>query len=152
MTQVLRAGGRDPVVLLVEDNEDHAFFTREVFDEAAPGVALHHVTDGEKCMAFLRRQPPYGDAPVPDLILLDLNMPRMDGYEVMQQIAADPALRSLPVVVLTTSSEQTDVKRMYDLRCSSYIAKSVDLDEFSRAVVKLTQYWFGLVALPARVR
>ena len=150
MNQPLAKMGREAVVLLVEDNLDHVFLTRESFDAAKLRVNLHHVESGDLCMAFLRRLPPYQDAPRPDLILLDLHMPRMDGFEVMAEIAKDEALRNLPVVVLTTSAESLDVSRMYGLRCSSYLTKPVDFESFTAAIRDLGNYWFNLVVLPQR--
>ena len=135
-------------ILLVEDNEDHAFLTRESLEMERVRVQLHHVNDGEKCMAFLRRQPPYEQAPAIDLILLDLHMPRMDGFEVMAAIGADDRLRHLPVIVLTTSSDRAEVERMYKLRCNSFITKPVDFTSFSKALRAVTGYWLEVVVLP----
>jgi CheY-like chemotaxis protein len=135
-------------ILLVEDNEDHAFLTRESLQHERLRVELHHVTDGEKCMAFLRRQAPYESAPKIDLILLDLHMPRMDGFEVMEAIAGDERLRQTPVIVLTTSRDRSEVERMYKLRCNSFISKPVDFDGFSRAIRDVADYWLEVVVLP----
>jgi CheY-like chemotaxis protein len=101
-------------------------------------------------MAFLRKQPPYADALTPDLILLDLNMPVMDGREVLAEIVKDESLRHLPVVVLTTSYEAEDVQKMYKLRCNSYITKPVDFEKFAEAVRKLEDYWLTVVVLPSK--
>ena len=139
---------RDAIVLMVEDNADHVFLCRESFEDSRAKVDLHHVDSGDKCMAFLRREPPYADAPRPDVVLLDIHMPRMDGYQVMEAISQDPALKSLTVVILTTSSELLDVNRMYALGCSSYITKPVDFSRFAAMVQNLTGYWFKLVVLP----
>lgn len=140
--------GRPAVVLVVDDNEDHVYLTRLAFGESRLLVELHEVDNGEKCMQFLRRQGPYADAPRPDFVLLDLHMPRMDGYEVLQAVLADPALRTLPVIVLSTSAESSDVERMHALRCSSYIVKPVDFDEFVGMTRQLAEYWLSLVVLP----
>ena len=148
MMKTLEALGRPPVVLVADDDDDHVFLTRMAFDEARAGVDLHDVPDGERCLAFLRRQPPYENAPRPDLLLLDLHMPRIDGAEVMREILADPALRRLPVVVMSTSVEAVDLQRMYEMRCNAYIAKPLDLDRFMDVVARLSAYWFGLVVLP----
>lgn len=139
--------GRQAVVLLVEDNADHAFLTREAFEGMVCNVTLQHVDNGEKALAFLRRQAPYENAARPDLILLDIHMPRMNGFEVMQAMADDAALRGIPVVVLTTSGELADVNRMYQLGCKSYLTKSGDFGVFSAALEQLVRYWFGLVVL-----
>ena len=146
--QPLSGQARNAVVLMAEDNPDHVFLTRESFDAARLRVDLHHVETGDACMAFLRREPPYENAPRPDLILLDIHMPRMDGYEVMEEISKDEALRSLTVIVLTTSADLLDVNRMYALGCSSYMTKPVDFKTFSDAVRQMAGYWFDLVILP----
>lgn len=148
MIQPLSKQGREAVVLLVEDNPDHAFLTQEAFEEAQQKVRLLHVDNGENCLAFLRRQPPYDSAPRPDLILLDIHMPRMNGFEVMEAIVKDDALRGIPVVVLTTSAESLDVNRMYKLGCNSYLVKPGDFDIFTAAIRQLAEYWFNLVLLP----
>lgn len=141
-------GRKKPDILLVEDNENDAFFTREALDSCEPKVNLHHVDNGIKCLQFLRRQGVYADAPQPDLILLDINMPLMDGREVLQEIVRDSELRRLPVVVLTTSRAAMDIQTMYDLRCNSYIVKPVDFDRFVEMITQMKDYWFRLVALP----
>jgi chemotaxis family two-component system response regulator Rcp1 len=139
MIKPLSTRGHEAVVLLVEDNEDHVFLTRASFEEAKLQINMQHVDDGVKCMAFLRKQPPYENAPSPDLILLDIHMPRMD-----------EALRRLPVIVLTTSAEAIDIDRMYDLRCSSYITKPLDFESFTKALTQLADYWLNLVVVPHR--
>ncbi len=142
------AGSRVAEILLVEDNEDDVFLTREAFDAASLRVNLHHVGDGEKCMQFLRRQGPYADAPMPDLILLDMHMPVMDGHEVLSEIVKDEKLRHLPVVVLTTSYEAADIRKMYGLRCNSYITKPVDFENFVKVIGELAGYWLTVVVMP----
>lgn len=148
MKQPLIRAQRPAVILMVEDNLDHAFLAREAFEDARLRVDLYHVERGEACMAFLRRQPPYQDAPRPDLILLDIHMPGMDGYEVMEEINRDDALRSFTVVVLTTSNDLVDVERMYKLRCNSFMTKPVEFQEFANLIRKMAGYWFELVVLP----
>ena len=142
------ASSRVAEILLVEDNEDDVYLIREAFDAASLRVSLHHVDNGEKCMRFLRRQGEYANAPSPDLILLDMNMPVMDGYEVMKEIVKDENLCHLPVVVLTTSYEAADIQKMYGLRCSSYITKPVDFDNFVKAIGQLAGYWLTVVVVP----
>ena len=142
------AGSRMAEILLVEDNEDDVFLTREAFEAASLRVSLHHVDNGEKCMRFLRKQGEYANAASPDLILLDMHMPVMDGYEVMTEIVKDETLRHLPVVVLTTSYEAADIQKMYGLRCSSYITKPVDFDNFVKAIGQLAGYWLTVVVVP----
>lgn len=137
-----------PTVLLVEDDADHAYLTGLAFEDTLPPVTLHHVETGEACLAFLRHQEPYGEAPRPDLVLLDLHMPRMSGYEVMEEIVRDETLRSLPVVVMSSSSDPKDVERMYSLRCNAYMVKPVDYTRFAQVVQALGSYWFGAAVLP----
>lgn len=144
-------GRRPAEVLLVEDNLSDVILTREGFERCSLKVNLHHVEDGEECLAFLRRQGGHATAPAPDLILLDLNLPRMDGREVLVELVADENLRHLPVVVLSTSASDADVRRMYELRCNSYIVKPVDFEEFQRVVQGIGDYWFGLIVLPTQV-
>lgn len=140
--------GRRATVLLVEDDADHAFLTAEALNDAHVLVDLHHVERGDHCLAFLRREPPWRDAPRPDLILLDLHLPRVNGYEVMEAIAADQALRRIPVIVLTSSSNGTDRERMEALGCSAFVTKPMDFGSFARAVSRLADYWFELVVQP----
>lgn len=140
---------RPAEILLVEDNENDVILTRLAFKEAKLAVRLHHAQDGEHCMAFLRKQGQYAAAPTPDIILLDLNMPRMDGREVLAEISADESLRHLPVVILTTSSAEQEILKMYKLRCSSYIIKPVDFDQFVRVIRLFSDYWLTLVVLPS---
>ncbi|GAB3471098.1 response regulator [Polaromonas eurypsychrophila] len=142
------ADSRFAEVLLVEDNEDDVFLTREAFDLTGLRVHLHHVDNGVNCLQFLRREGPYGEAPTPDLILLDIHMPVMDGYEVLAEIVKDDKLKHLPVVVLTTSYEAADIQKMYALRCNSYITKSVDFDHFVKAIGQLAGYWLSVVVIP----
>lgn len=142
------ADARPAEILLVEDNENDVELTRIGFEQARFKVNLHHVENGLECMKFLRREGRWADAPTPDVILLDINMPVMDGREVLAEIAADPALCHLPVVVLTTSTDQRDILDMYRLRCSSYITKPVDFSQFQRVIQELGRYWFTVVVLP----
>jgi two-component system response regulator len=143
------AQSRPAEILLVEDNENDVLLTREGFKRAKLMVNLHHVNDGEECMGFLRKLGRYADAPTPDLILLDLNMPRKDGREVLAEMVSDPELRHLPVVILTTSSDEREILNMYKLRCSSYIVKPVDFDQFLKVVRSVSEYWFTVVVLPS---
>jgi CheY-like chemotaxis protein len=145
-----RTDGRPAEVLLVEDNENDAIITRKGFEEARLIMHLHHVENGKKCMEFLRKEGQYAGAPTPDLILLDLNMPVMDGREVLEEIIKDEQLRKLPVVVLTTSHGERDILDMYNLRCNSYIVKPVDFTQFQRVIQQLSDYWFALVVLPPK--
>lgn len=136
-------------VLLAEDNENDVELTRLSFRRSKIACTLHVVQDGVECMEFLRRQGAYANAPRPDLLLLDLNMPRMGGAEVMAEIARDPELCHLPVVILTTSSSDAEILRLYQLRCSSYIIKPLDFNQFQKCVAQITDYWFELVVKPS---
>ena len=134
-------------ILLVEDNEDDVFLTREAFKAGGLRVNLYHVNNGVKCLQFLRKEGAYSDAPVPDLILLDMHMPMMNGQEVLAEIVKDPQLQHLPVVILTTSHEAADIRKMYKLRCNSYITKPVDFESFTKLISELTGYWLTVVKL-----
>jgi two-component system, chemotaxis family, response regulator Rcp1 len=147
MTAAL-VGGRPAVILLAEDNENDVELTRLGFLRAKFVVELHHVTNGEDCMAFLRKEGRHADAPTPDIILLDLNMPRMDGMEVMAEIGKDEALKHLVVVVMTSSKADEDVLRSYKLRCNSYLVKPIAFEAFAVMIQSLGDYWFTLVTLP----
>ncbi len=140
--------GRPAEILLVEDNENDVLLMQHGFRKSRLVVNLHHVRDGEECMEFLRKTGAYENAPTPDLILLDLNMPRMDGREVLAELVRDERLRHLPVVILTTSSEEREILDMYKLRCSSYIVKPVDFEQFLRVIQLVSDYWFTVVVLP----
>ena len=139
---------RPAEVLLAEDNENDVELTRQGFKRCKLHLNLHHVRDGVECMAFLRKQGEYSTAPTPDLLLLDINMPRMDGREVLAEMVADETLSAIPVVVLTTSAQDEEILKMYRLRCSSYIVKPVDFDQFLYVIRSIAEYWFTVVVLP----
>lgn len=140
--------GRPAEILLAEDNDNDVELTRQGFKRSKLLLNLHHVKDGEECLAFLRKQGKYSNAPTPDLLLLDLNMPRMDGREVLAEMVADKVLNSIPVVVLTTSANEEEILKMYKLRCSSYIVKPVDFDQFLHVIRSIAEYWFTVVVVP----
>jgi CheY-like chemotaxis protein len=142
--------GRPIEILLVEDNPGDVRLTREALKENRVINTLHVVTDGEQATAFLRHEPPYEDVPKPDLILLDLNLPKKDGREVLAEIKADQNLRSIPVVVLTTSKSEEDILKAYDLNCNCYITKPVGLDDFMAVITSIRHFWLKIVALPPR--
>ena len=135
-------------ILLVEDNPGDVRLTQEALGEAKVRNNLAVAKDGVEALQYLRREPPFGDATRPDLILLDLNLPRKDGREVLAEIKADPDLRRLPVVVLTTSSAEKDVLESYNLYANCYITKPVDLDQFVRIVSSIEDFWLTIVKLP----
>ncbi len=136
-------------ILLVDDSEHDVYLTTMALKRSKIAVEISQVENGEECLAFLRKEGPYADAETPDLILLDLNMPILDGRGVLKAIAEDETLSHFPVVILTTSEEEKDVLDMYKLRCSSYIVKPVDFDQFTRVVQELNNYWFAVVVLPS---
>jgi CheY-like chemotaxis protein len=135
-------------VLLVEDNPGDVRLTREALKEGKIRNNLHVAKDGVEALAFLRREGEHTDAPRPDLILLDLNLPRKDGREVLTEIKDDASLRQIPVVVLTSSQAEEDILRAYDLHANCYISKPVDLDQFIRVVKSIEDFWFTVVKLP----
>ena len=135
-------------VLLVEDSPGDVRLTREAFKDAKVHINLHVASDGAKAMAFLKREGEYGCSPRPDLILLDLNLPKKDGREVLAEIKEDPTLRTIPVVVLTTSSSEADVLRSYQLHANCYITKPVGLEGFLTVVKSIDSFWLSVVRLP----
>ncbi len=143
--------GAQPIeVLLVEDDPADVVLIREAFEHNEVRSSLHVAEDGVQAMAYLRREGPHADAPRPDLILLDLNLPRKDGREVLSEIKADPALRSIPVVVLTTSSAEEDVLKSYDLHANAYVPKPVDFGSFVEVVRRVDEFFASVVRLPRR--
>jgi CheY-like chemotaxis protein len=137
-------------VLLVEDDPGDVLMTREAFEDHKIHNQLHVVSNGVDALAFLRREGDYADAPVPDLVLLDLNLPRMDGREVLAAIKGDPGLRQIPVVVLTTSDLEADVTRSYSLHANAYVTKPVDFDRFVDVVRQIDNFFVSVVRLPER--
>ena len=137
-------------ILLVEDNPGDARLVREAMRRAKLVNRIHLVEDGVEAMAFLRRQGRFDDVPRPDLILLDLNLPKKDGREVLAEIKADPGLRRIPVVVLTTSAAEEDVLRSYDLHANCYVTKPVDFPKFMRVVEQIDEFWVNVVTLPGQ--
>ncbi|BAZ50893.1 response regulator receiver protein [Nostoc sp. NIES-4103] len=135
-------------VLLVEDNPGDAQLTRIALEDSKISIHLNVVEDGVEAMAFLRKQEKYAHVPHPDIVLLDLNLPRKDGREVLAEIKTDDNLKRIPVVVLTTSQAEEDVLRAYDLAANCYITKPVDFDQFVKIVQSIEHFWFAIVKLP----
>jgi CheY-like chemotaxis protein len=135
-------------ILLVEDNPGDVRLTREALRDGKVSNNLHVAVDGVEALAFLRRSGKYLGAPRPDLILLDLNLPRMSGREVLEQIKEDPELRTIPVVVLTTSQAEQDIVKAYELNANCYVTKPVDLDQFITVVKSIEDFWLTIVRLP----
>jgi chemotaxis family two-component system response regulator Rcp1 len=143
-------GGERKVVevLLVEDSPGDVRLTREAFREADVSIRLHTANDGVEAVAFLRQQGAHVHAPRPDLILLDLNLPRMDGREVLSFIKEDKSLTTIPTVILTTSDADADIQRSYQLRANAYLIKPVQLDDFENLVRSISDFWLTKVKLP----
>jgi two-component system, chemotaxis family, response regulator Rcp1 len=141
----------EPVeILLVEDNPVDVMMTREVFDGGRLCNNLHVAEDGEDAMEFLYKRGRYSCVPSPDIILLDLNLPRMGGREVLAEIKGDSYLRHIPVIILTTSEAQEDIWRSYELQANCFITKPVDMEQFTKALECLGEFWFTLVKLPRK--
>jgi CheY-like chemotaxis protein len=136
-------------VLLVEDDPGDAGLVRIAMRRSRHSCRLHHVKDGGEAMAFLRHGSGHADAPRPDLILLDLNLPGRNGHEILEEIRADTLLRSIPVVILSTSGAERDIKMAYSLGASSYVAKPMDVEAFTKAIHSIQDFWFGTAELPA---
>ena len=137
-------------VLLVEDDPGDVLMTREAFEDNKVMNRLFVVDDGVAALEFLRKEGQFSGAPTPDLVLLDLNLPRMDGREVLAAVKSDPRLRLIPIVVLTTSEAEEDVLRSYDLHANAYVTKPVDFERFIEVVRKIDEFFVGVVRLPGR--
>jgi len=135
-------------ILLVEDNPEEVLLTKETLKDAKVANEVHVAEDGERALAFARQEGEYASAPRPDLILLDLNLPRKDGREVLTELKADEELRRIPVIVLTTSASDQDMLQAYDNAVNAYIRKPVSLDRFIEVVNSIDHFWLGVVALP----
>jgi two-component system, chemotaxis family, response regulator Rcp1 len=141
--------GKIVEILLVEDNLGDVRLTKEVLKETKIQHNLSVVEDGAAALLFLRREDPYKDAVRPDIILLDLNLPKMNGREVLASIKEDPDLRRIPVVVLTTSTAEQDIRKTYDLHANCYVTKPVDLDQFINVIKTIKDFWLTIVNLPS---
>jgi CheY-like chemotaxis protein len=135
-------------VLLVEDSPGDVRLTQEAFREANKSILLHIAADGVEAMAFLKREGPHANAPRPDLILLDLNLPKMDGREVLAHIKGDDSLKTIPTVILTTSEAEADIVNSYQLRANCYLSKPVQLDAFESLVKSINDFWLTKAKLP----
>jgi len=135
-------------VLLVEDDEGDVLMTREALDEGKVLNRLNVVGDGVEAVAYLRQDGAYADAARPDLVLLDLNLPRRDGRQVLEEVKNDPDLRRIPIVVLTTSEAEEDVMRSYDLHANAYVTKPVDFDRFVEVIRQIDEFFISVVRLP----
>jgi two-component system, chemotaxis family, response regulator Rcp1 len=146
--ETLAMGGTVFEVLLVEDSPGDVRLTREAFKEGKVHINLRVAPDGAEAMAFLKREGKHAKAPRPDLILLDLNLPKKDGREVLEEIKQNPALKSIPIVILTTSKSEEDILRSYSLHANCYIPKPVTLDGFLTVVKSIEEFWLSVVELP----
>lgn len=141
--------GRPADFLLVEDNPGDVRLTQEALKSHKVQNNLHVVNDGEEAMSFLRKEGKHANAPRPDIILLDLNLPRKDGREVLADIKSDPSLKTIPVVVITSSEAEQDVIRSYNLNANCYVTKPVNLDQFIKVVQSINDFWLTIVKLPS---
>lgn len=137
-------------ILLIEDNPGDAELARQAMKDSKIQNHLHHVEDGDAAMQFLRRQPPYEDAPRPGLILLDLNLPGKDGREVLEEIKTDDSLKLIPVVILTTSSSDADILKSYQLHANCFITKPLDFKQFIAVTQSIENFWLSIVLLPPK--
>ncbi|MGR3310258.1 MAG: response regulator [Candidatus Brocadiales bacterium] len=137
-------------ILMVEDGPGEVRLTKEVFKDCTVRNKVHVAEDGVEAMAFLRKEGKYADAVRPDLILLDLNLPRKDGREVLKEIKSDEKLKSIPIIILTVSNTEEDIIKTYNLHTNSYIIKPMDLDEFVEVVKSIQKFWFVIAKLPPR--
>jgi two-component system, chemotaxis family, response regulator Rcp1 len=138
-------------VLLVEDNPGDVRLTQEAFRDANRAIHLHVACDGVEAMAFLRQQGPHAGAPRPDLILLDLNLPKMDGRDVLARVKADEQLKTIPTIILTTSEAEADIVKSYQLQANCYLSKPVQLDAFENLVKSINDFWLTKAKLPSQV-
>jgi chemotaxis family two-component system response regulator Rcp1 len=148
----VQASNTGPIeILMVEDNPRDVRLAEEALKDSKIKNNLYHVEDGVSAMRFLNREAEYTHAPHPDLVLLDLNLPRKDGREVLAEIKGDPRLRLIPVVVMTTSEAERDLVRTYDLHANAYVVKPIDLEQFVAVVRGIKDFWFTIVKLPPKV-
>ncbi len=140
--------GRPVEILLVEDNPGDIVLTKEAFRRAKIRNNLHVAEDGEKALLMLNKEGAYADLSTPDLILLDLNLPKVDGKEVLEKVKSSEKLRRIPVVVLSSSQAEQDINQSYDLHANSYVTKPVDMDKLSQIVQSIESFWFSVVQLP----
>ena len=137
-------------ILMIDDDAGDTLMAKEAIEESPMPSTLHITHDGIDAMAFLNNDAPYETAPRPDLILLDLNMPRMDGHEVLSWLKSQPDLKTIPVIILTTSDAVQDIKGCYDKQANCFITKPIDLEEFTKVIVEVTSFWTKTAKLPSR--
>ena len=144
------AAFEDLEILLVEDNEGDIRLTIEAFKEAKIRNHIRVVRDGEEALAYLKKEASYADVQTPDIILLDINLPKIDGKEVLHELKNDPIFKSIPIIMLTTSSSESDVQESYLNHANSYVIKPVDLSKFMEVIRSIEEYWISIVKLPSR--
>jgi len=142
-------GGRPIEILLVEDNVEEAEWTQQALKGGRVRNQIHWVQDGEQAMAFLRHESPYARVPRPDLVLLDIYMPRKNGQEVLQEIKGDPQLKRIPVVIMTSSDDDKEVLKAYEHHANCFVTKPIDMDKFMDVVRSIEDFWLTIVRLPA---
>lgn len=147
-----KPAGRVPVVMLVEDNPRDVRLVKEALSERSFKCELQTAGDGEQALRMLRREGQYASLPLPDLVLLDINLPIVNGIEVLEAVKQDPQLRTIPVLILSTSSADTDVMRCYELHANSYLVKPADFDDFSRMIGEVQSFWFQTAQPPPQRR
>ncbi len=135
-------------ILLVEDNPDDIIITKRALQKGKVKNRLYIVHDGEEALHFLKRTGPYEDAPKPALILLDLKMPKVNGFEVLEEVKQDKDLKSIPIIMLTTSAREIDIEKAYQLGCNNYIIKPVSFENFIQTVTKMKEYWLNISRIP----
>lgn len=136
------------IILLVEDNDGDAFIAQQVFAQSKIANELHIVEDGTDALEFLRKEGRYKDVPTPDMVLLDINLPKLDGKDVLREIKTDSKLKHLPVVMLTSSKSEVDIVKSYDYYANAYMVKPIDMDQFADAIKAFKRFWFSVVVLP----
>lgn len=151
MIEYQRSYGHPIEILLVEDNPGDVRLTKEAINEGNISNNLYVVGDGIEALDFLRKKGNYGNAPRPDIVLLDLNLPKKNGREVLAEIKADALLKSIPVIILSTSEAENDVQKSYELNANCYVTKPVDLDDFMNVVKSIEDFWLSIVKLPTKV-
>lgn len=139
-------------ILLVEDNFGDVRLTKEALSEAKSTTRLHITHDGVAALEFLKKEGPYGESPQPDLVLLDLNLPKKSGFEVLTQMKQDPILRTIPVIILTSSNAETDVRKCYEHHANAYITKPVDLEQYFGSLKHIDEFWLSTVRLLSHPR
>jgi CheY-like chemotaxis protein len=146
----MRFVGKPVEILLVEDNAGDVGLIEEVFEEAKIKNNIHVAEDGEEAVLYLRGKGKFSGSPRPDIILLDLNLPKKDGREVLREIKEDDALKNIPVVILTTSTAENDILRAYELHANAYVTKPLDFDQFIKVVGSIVNFWLEIVRLPSK--